>query len=143
MPLHDTQPLTEGTVAYFVHLHLDTAKQIAKHAHREQHWVYEVEGKPRPMLILSKPRSERGQHWYRVSPLTTKGLNEQGACKPRHVRIGTLCNQDSESYVIAEVYNVPENLVHLVHGRSPVIGTIDRLAFGNILKIVQNVLLRS
>lgn len=68
----------EGEAAYFVHLHLTTVRPKGPHPHRHGEWVYEANGKPRPMLVIrALPKRDRGARWFLALPITSKARPER------------------------------------------------------------------
>ena len=133
----NTRSPDERDVVYFVHLHLDTVvKQDEKHP-KEDHWFYRVEGKARPMLVVRVEGSERGQRWFRVVPITSKGFKEDGGVKPNHVPIGKLSGYECNSFaVVGNPQRLPEKMLDCSKGQCRIVDTIDPLGFDNLLKII-------
>ena len=129
----------EGDFAYFVDLDLKTVTRTGPHPHREKVWVYRVEGKAHPMLVVSIDRNrEPGRSWYIVLPVTTKGLDRRGNVKPKMFRIGGCVDEDKESFLRLERYRYPENMLDCDSEHSPVSKQCDPEAYGHILKIVSH-----
>lgn len=143
MNSHPTHQPKEGDVATFMHLHLSTATKKGKHPHREGHWVVEVEGKARPMLIIrALPNKDRGRWWFLAMPITSKGKDESGRTRRNVESIGNCLETTRESFVELEVRKYPENLLHFEQGGSPLITPCDQDAFRNFFRIVSHKALR-
>ena len=133
----ETQLPKERDIAYFVHLHLDTIELASEPSYREGHCIYRVEGKPRPMLVLTVLPDQRGCRWFRVLPITSKGKDANGQLKRGCVPIGKLPDHDCVSYItVDDSRKLPANMVDRANRRSPTVLSIDRLAFDNILTTV-------
>jgi len=136
--------LREGDAAYFMHLHLHTVVIRGKHQYREGHWVLELEGKPRPMLIVRcLPKKERGRSWYVAVPITTKGLDEAGQLRKNHERIGNCLESSKESFILLEPQKYPDNLLHCHEPGAPKLTPCDPIGFANAVKIVSHRLLHA
>ncbi|MCA9229605.1 MAG: hypothetical protein KDA57_03070 [Planctomycetales bacterium] len=120
-----------GSVVHFVYLHLDTAVRCDKPSHKQQHIWHKVEGKPRPVIVLSdSPRKLYGDAcWYLVVPLTTK-RNDKWT-----VHIGPILD-GQVNYGYEPVW-YPNNLLHGTEIRQQ----LDPLELKNILSIIQRRLL--
>ena len=130
----------ERDVANFLHLHLDTVRLINNYPNQEGHWICEVEGKYRPMLIWRKLRQIGGDK-YLVFPLTSLGLDKHNRSIEGRYRIGRLPNLDRVSYVKAETHSLPSNLLDT---KLPcVLSTLDPVTFGSVMKIMERTLLQS
>lgn len=141
--MSDPHALAERTVAYFMELHPNSAVCHARHEFKANHWVYRVEAKARPMLILGVGRYDRGCRWYRVLRITTKGYDGQGQRKPQLMSIGKLLDGDSVSFVDVEsVLQLPDNLVHARDGGNSVLTILGREDFDHIVRTVGDRLLR-
>ena len=138
-----SQSPAEGDIVYFVQLHLNTLSKTEKHPLKQDEWVYKVEGKARPMLVWKVDANERGRQWFRVIPITTKGLREDGTSKPSHIRIGKLPGFSSESFAEVRVPQyLPDNMLDDYGGNCRRVCKLDRLAFGNVLNCARNLLMR-
>jgi hypothetical protein len=134
----------EMDIAYFVHLHLNTIKSTTEPSHREGHCCYRVEGKPRPMLVLTVLPEERGCRWFRVLAITSKGKDVQGKLKRGFIPIGKLRDHDCVSYItVDDNRKLPENMVHRANRRSPIIDSMDRLGFDNVITTVARLSMRA
>lgn len=143
MNSHQTQLPNEGDAANFMHLHVSTAVAKGKHPHKEGHWIIEVEGKSRPMLIIRLlPKRERGKKWYLALPITSKGKDESGKTRDNVEDIGNCLNATTQSYVELEIHKYPENLLHSGDQNSPMITPCDKDAFRNFFRIVSHKALR-
>lgn len=101
--------LQEGDVVYFCDLHLDTARRVSvRPIYRDFH-VYEVRGKPRPMLILYEIGENEGRaKFFRVLKLSTK-ISEFKK-KLGYRRIGPILDK-RDSYADRTPYCLPENSI--------------------------------
>ncbi len=130
---------SEGDVAYFVHLHLDTAAVKGAHPRQTATWVYHVEGKPRPMLVLTcLKQCDRGRRWFLVLPITTKGYDGKGRRRSDVEPIGRCIDPDRDSFVRVEPCRLPENLLFCGNGGSAIVRSCDPLGVGNALKILEH-----
>ena len=139
MNSHATRLPKEGEAAYFMHLHLGTVDLTTKrkHAHKEDHWIMQVEGKARPMLVIrSLPKSERGRTWFWALPITKSGTDGFGKIRDNVQYIGNCLNNDVESFVELEIHEYPENLLHCGDGSSPLLTPCNVLAFRSAFSIV-------
>ena len=125
-----------GQVAYFVHLHLDTAQDLGEHPIHNDERVYRVNGKARPMLVLAELKPERGRRWFHVLRITSKGLDEKGNPKEGHQRIGKCIAPEVDSCVVLELQRLPDNLLHPIDGGSAVVVPCDQFGFDQALKII-------
>ena len=126
-----------GDVAYFVKLHLDTAVKKGPHAHREDHRVYEVEGKPRPMLVMQLLTKRcRGRRQFLVLPITSQGHDEKGTRRSDVKPIGRCIDDEHDSFVEMERWLLPENLLHAPDGKSPMKKPCEPFAVQNVQKIM-------
>ena len=133
--------LKERDVAYLVKLHLDTVCLKAPHPSRQDEFIYEVEGKPRPMLIIRVlPKRDRGVHWVLAVALTTSCPR---ARKDQLRRIGNCVNEKVVSYVETEVHKLPETMRPNDANGSAVIKRLDRYAFDHVIKIISHGLLQT
>lgn len=133
---------TAGQVAHFVHLHLDTARDIGDHPVHRNERVYHVDGKARPMLVLAELTRERGKRWFKVLRITSKGLDANGNPKVAHQFIGDCIGPEIGSFVVLEVQRLPDNLLHAMDGRSAIVAPCHQLAFDQAWKIIQHKFLR-
>lgn len=117
--------LRAGQIVYFVHLHLDTVRHARPHDFRENHLVFEVEGKARPMLVWKCEGEKRGHRWYRVFPMTRQKLNKRGFQVPF-----------GDEYINLDPRSIPDNMLYCEGSRSPVVKSLDPQSFGCILKIM-------
>lgn len=134
----------DGEVAEFFYLHLNTARNVGPHEHIEKTFVFSVDGKARPMLVMRALRKKnRDRHWFLVLPITSKRMD--GSDKPRKdiVWLGKLLVESSgrdgpnESGVICEVNRLPDNLMGPNYERRPV-KKLDPMTFRNILSLVRH-----
>jgi hypothetical protein len=133
----------EGEAAYFVHLHLDTAKQGTMRPLTPDVYLYQVEGKPRPMLVIRQlPGRERGRRWFLTLPITSKGRREDGSVLSNVQPIGNCIDVDKQSYVKLEVHRLPENLLNRKDGGQLVVKPCDPMGFRNAVRIVSHKMLR-
>lgn len=104
-------PLSERDIAYCYCLHLNTAT-IKTPPNGKGHAIFEVEGKARPVVILSDDRrDEFGARWYRVARTTTKPHDKNGNIKRGYKRIGTCVDPERVSYLFCYPEWYPANLV--------------------------------
>jgi hypothetical protein len=104
------QPLREGDVIYFHDLHLDSARRVSERPTCRNTYFYQVEGKPRPMIILDDIEENRdGVRWFRVVKLSTN-ISEWKR-KRGYVWIGPIVDQGTQSYADRTPCWIPENLV--------------------------------
>lgn len=133
----------EGDAAYFVHLHLDTAKQESMRPLTPDVYLYQVEGKPRPMLVIRQLRGrERGRRWFLTLPITSKGRREDGSVLSNVQPIGNCIDVDKQSYVKLELYRLPENLLNRKERGQLVVKPCDPMGFHNAVRIVSHKMLR-
>ena len=111
----------------FNHLHLNTLTRVGRHSQIDDHWIYRVEGKVRPMLVWKVEPKERGNHWFRVIPFTTK---------PNGIRIGPVLPSKGVSYALPSE-RLPENMMESFER------SMDPLEFELVLRIVSRYLLAS
>jgi len=126
-----------GQLAYFVKLHLDTARRRER-ACKDGEWQYIVEGKPRPWLVLTRLPSKkpsRGRRWFLALPITSKGLDENGDVKEGFQPMNKCIDGDRESFVELKPQDLPENLLHAKDGQSAVGTPCNPLEFGNVVRI--------
>lgn len=129
----------EMDIAYFVHLHLNTTERSSAHPYKDEESLYCVAGKPRPMLVLTVHSDRLGVRWFRVVPITSKGTDSNQRKKLNLYPIGKLPGDKRDSYIMADGSGkLPQNMVHRVSGRSPVIDTMDPLGFSSLVKIVNH-----
>lgn len=141
--MSDPRGLTERAVAYFMDLHLNSAVCHGRHEFKPDHWVYRLDAKARPMLVVRSGRNDRGCRWYHVLRITTKGCDAQGRRKPQLVSIGKLIDGDAASFVDIESHLLlPDTLIHVVDGKDSVVKTLDRDDFDNIVRMAGDRLLR-
>ena len=125
----------ERDVAEFMKLHLDTAEQRGEHPYNTNEYVYSVDGKPRPMLVIRVfPKRERERRWFLVLPITKKGCDAKGNRRTEFVAIGKLSESGPDSYVEMAPQKLPENLLHRRHGRTRIESPCDRIAFDGAVK---------
>ncbi len=142
-PLSSQLP-KEMDIAYFVHLHLDTTEPSSDRSHKQDHFVYCVEGKPRPMLVLRVLPDHRGRRWFRVLPITSKGKDANERLKNGVFFVGKLPGNERDSYITADdLRKLPENMVHRAKDRSPIIHSMDRLEFDNVVRIAASLSMRA
>jgi len=101
--------LHAGQVAQFVFLHKDTARRVGNVD--QETFVYEVNAKSRPMLVLARSRVEHGGRVYPVAPITSRGCKPDGTVKRNHRFIGDCIERGKMSYVKLEVEYYPECLL--------------------------------
>lgn len=132
MNRHANAPsLHPGDIVYFSYLHVHTASKVEKHPHKENTSYFRLEGKPRPMLIVSeKTLSEQGKTWYRVAKLTTKPLDARDRPKAGYKSLGACVRPDRVSYVFLCPEWYPENLLESERE----IAQLDPLEFGALLE---------
>jgi len=129
-PNNIAQELRQGDIIYFVHLHLDRVRKLRKAENYRNTYVYEVEGKARPMIILDELRGEQdGVTWFRVLKLS-RGRSPQKQ-RPGHRRIGPLLEDGIDSFVDCHPHSYPDNLI-----AGDVIKRLDRLQLTSILAII-------
>ena len=128
----------EGEVAYFVKLHLDTLQLTGPHPVVQEHCLYSLEGKSRPMLVLMVlPERERGRRWLLVLPITSKGLDARGNRKSGLEPIGNCLESSRESFVETNVQKLPENMVcRTSNGQIHRVAPCDPQSFANAIKVV-------
>jgi hypothetical protein len=71
----DQRPVREGDVIYFHDLHLETARRVSDTPVYQDRYAWEVEGKPRPMIVLYAivhAEDKTKSQWFRVLKLSTK-----------------------------------------------------------------------
>ncbi|MEI8376250.1 MAG: hypothetical protein WCJ35_25800 [Planctomycetota bacterium] len=124
-------------IAEFVHLHLDTVAVNGPHPKHEGEYIYQVEGKPRPMLVLSRLDEERGQVFFLVLPITKVGY-VNGKLRKRVEPIGDCITPGVQSYVLTEPCRLPANMLHCAPGQSPIRRLRNRFAFLHAIKKVQD-----
>jgi hypothetical protein len=130
---------TDGDVANCVFLHLDTVARMDKHALHGGEWLYEVAGKPRPMLILQRRAKQyRGRTWFLALPITTKGRDEKGQVREGMQWIGKCLDGQQDSYVRMEVREIPDNLLHYERGGSALVSPCDYCAFQNAVRVIMH-----
>ena len=121
-----------GQVAYFVHLHLDTARDDGAHPVLHNERVYRVDGKARPMLVLTELKPERGRRWLLAVPITSKGIDAKGNLKPDHIRMDRCLSADMESFAMLPPQRLPDNLLCGTAMRAA-----DPFAFQNAVKVIE------
>lgn len=132
-----------GQVAYFVQLHLETAQEREKHPHLQRVRVYSVDGKARPMLVLTQlSKPARGRRWFLVLPITSKGQDARGRTRTDVQRIGNCLDPERPSFVKLEPVRLPDNLLSSGCGQTPVVQPCDPQAFGNAVKVLMHCVLR-
>ena len=136
----DGKAFKSGDVVYFYHLFLATVRdrQPAPHPATDDTFVFRVNGKARPMLIVDRipyHSGHGGSTWYRVLPITTKGT-EHGRPKPGHEPIGPCIDGNRPSYVNCyELTSYPDALLSAEHA-GPLVQPVDPNAIQNILSVV-------
>lgn len=132
-----------GEVAYFVHLHLDTACRHADHPHKSDQGIYQVDGKPRPMLVLHEYSSvKRKRRWFLVLPITSKGRDAKDRPRTDVEPIGDCINENRESFVEMSPEQLPENMLYVRSGHHPVVAPCNPLAFANAVKVLERKVLQ-
>lgn len=132
-----------GKVAYFVHLHLNTVKEIGPSPEISDERVYSVIGKARPMVVMCRERKlERDKNWYLVLPVFSNGLDAGGKLKQYFEPIGDCLETSHESFVHLVPLRLPENMLSTRDGRSALLKPIDPLAFAHALKSLTRKCLR-
>lgn len=124
-----------GMVVWGIHLHKDTVRVVDKHEHKAGHNWYEVEGKRRPVLVVSRRTKERGRIWFTVLPITSKGQDEKGHTKPGYLGIGETIEESIQSYVKLVTEDIPDNLISDDGRTCDVVKDLDPLTFSCIHKI--------
>jgi len=124
-----------GMVVWGIHLHKDTVHFIKKHEHKAGHSYYEVEGKCRPVLVISQQTKARGRVWFTVLPITSKGQDEKGNTKPSCMRIGEAIEDSTQSYIELVAEYIPDNLISNDGRSCKVVKELDPLTFSNIQRI--------
>ena len=136
------QPYPKATeTAEFIHLHLDTVEVNGPHPTHPNEYIYQVAGKPRPMLVLSRLKDERGQVLFLVLPITKQGY-VNGKLRDRVQPIGDCITAGVQSFVLTEPCRLPANMLHCSHGQSPIYRPCNRLAYFNAVKAIQDLVLR-
>jgi hypothetical protein len=126
-------------VAWFVHLHLDTADEDGPHPHGGSTRYYRMAGKPRPMLVIAAPKKrEHDRRWFVVLRTTTKRPDDVGVGRSRWQCIGNCLQEAKESFLCFEPALIPENLLHIVNDQSPILVPYHELAFRSLLTIVRH-----
>ena len=119
--------LQAGDIVYFYDFHLGTARPVSNNPLYADIYVYEIHGKPRPMLVLDEIGEDKdGIRFYRVLKLSTK--TSEFKKKLGYRDIGPILDPRS-SYADQTPYCLPENLVA---GR--VKKRIDRLSLAHVYK---------
>ena len=128
----------EGDVAYFVKLHLDTLQMTGTHPSRPDHWLYSLEGKSRPMLVIRLlPERVRGRRWFRVLPITSKGSDGNGKQKNGVEPIGNCLDPAVLSFVELEPQVLPENMIcRKSDGQLDRVTPCDPSSFANAVKVL-------
>ncbi|MFI5456921.1 MAG: hypothetical protein ACHRXM_15860 [Isosphaerales bacterium] len=106
------QPLGEGDVVYFHDLQLDTARRVTQMPVYQDIHRFEVEGKSRPMLILSEieiTKKGKGVRLLQVLKLSTKFSETKR--KLGYVKVGRIVDDDRDSYADKTPYWLPANLI--------------------------------
>ena len=131
-------------VAYFVKLHLDTVNPSEKVSSGQNgEFRYQIMGKPRPMLVLSRlDQVERGRAWFLAAALTSKGHDPRGMPRPNYEPIGRSVFPDRDSFIVLCPQRIPENLLDAGGRRSAVVKPHDRLASQNVFRIIAHKLLK-
>ena len=135
----------EGDVAYFVKLHLDTLQMTGTHPSRQNHRLYSLEGKSRPMLVVRLlPERERGRRWLLVLPITSKGLDTLGNRKDGLQPIGNCLDSSCDSFVELNVCKLPENMICRKNdGQLHRLTPCDPTSFANAVKVLTHKLMKS
>lgn len=141
------EPLRPLQVAYFFHLHLDTCAKFRPHPNpskaADQHYVCEVEAKPRPMLVWDvEPEKERGCQWYRLLRFTTKGRDAKGEVPSHLTAVGKLLD-GKETYIDSRPSWYPATMVVSDPELQRAHKSIDRLTLGNVVKILRHKMMRA
>ena len=125
-----------GKVAYFVHLHLDTAHFTSEHQHRAGHLVFDIEGKARPMLVLAHLGRSRGRTWFLTCLVTSKANNGSDHKRQDLMPIGTCITEDKDSFVDLTPLRMPDNLIHRKANKPPQVKPVNPLAFQSAVKVI-------
>ena len=120
--------LSAGDVRSFVKLHLDSAREKRERL-INGNWLYEVEGKARPMVVLAAPQIRNGRRWYLVVPLHSKPSRD---CIPLANFLGP--TKQSFADLTDGCPLLPENL--LASPREHPADKLDKQCFDNLLLIV-------
>ena len=132
--LRDGEFPTSGEVAYFMKLHLDTAVRKDRIPHQNGEWIYSVDAKRRPMIVLRHlRRKNRGVHWFLALPTTTKE-QDFGV-----LYIGKCIEAGKDTFVEMWPQLVPSTLLD----GGPTVKPCDEFAFMNALKIIRHKLVRT
>lgn len=140
MSIPELQP---GQVAKFAYLHLDTAQHIDTHRQKGGTNIYRIEGKVRPMIVMSiRATRIRGRCWYMVAKVTSKGLCEDGSLKRGFEPIGNCIEEDTESFVQLFLECYPDNLLCYDGNHPDRCEPSDRIAFQYAIRVLQHKLLK-
>ncbi|MBW3596871.1 MAG: hypothetical protein KY475_06290 [Planctomycetes bacterium] len=129
-----SQPLPPGSIAYFMYLHLNTARWVRR-AEKKGHDVYDVEAKARPVLVLDEQVIyEHGAKWYRVLRVTsTKPIDSRGKLRRGYEFFGPYVDPEKVSYIFCYPEWYPENLVYPDGGPTK---QLDRMVYDNLIKVI-------
>ena len=126
----------ENTVAYFVHLHADTAEKMLSDCRRRGESLFRVFGKARPVLVLRKlPKKARDRVWFVVLPVFS-AREKAGTHGMNMWEIGGCIDGDKQSWVLLEPIRVPDSLF---------VNTVRRcnqLELHNVWKILNHKLMK-
>lgn len=126
-----------GKVAYFIKLHLDTIKCSGSSNLRSDHMTYVVEGKERPMYIVSRnPVTRRGRAWMKVLPITSKGPSDKRALGDELIAMGRCIESGCESFISLVMLELPDNMLARTNGKARVVEPCDPLGFGSAIKLL-------
>jgi hypothetical protein len=114
-------------------------RDIGHHPNKNGHRMFQVEGKPRPMLVIQEVPARNGKRRYQVLPITSKKREDQKHLIP----IGNIIDPDTASFIDKEIQVLPENMISREAGKNPIIRSCDKGDFLNIMRIVQNAALRA
>lgn len=133
-----------GEVAYFVHLHLNTVRDVGMHVHKEKVRMYHVEGKPRPMLVLMQlTEPEYGERIFIVLPITTKPKDGKDRLRTDLLRIGDCIDKDRNSFISLRPQRLPGNLLSNRGDKSPIKEIADSIGVRCVFNIVMDRLQRN
>ncbi len=141
-PREPVEALRPGEIAFFFDLWPNTAKQKGPHPTKQRTFVFEIEGKARPMLVLDRLDRQYDTRWYRVLRITTKPNRGDGRRREECYRLGRCVNPDKESYVVLEPLVHPETLLQGESVSHAPIKPLDRVVFDNVFRILTDRLLR-
>jgi hypothetical protein len=125
----EAQVLQEGDVVFIHCLHLDQARKLNEQRNFRNNYLYEVEGKPRPMIILGElPERRAGLKWFRVLKLSRGNPDKR---RLGYKRIGAVLGDLTESFVDCYPDRYPENML-----AGPVVTQLDRVSLSSIYSII-------